>query len=351
MLYRHYIMQEDMLQLAKIEYIPYKKLNNKTVLVTGAAGMLAYYMVCFLMYLNQKEDYNINIIAIVRDEEKGKECFEEFLLDEKFKLLVQDVTKKVRIEEPIHFIVHAAGNSSPYAIMNNPVDIIKTNVIGTSNIMELARGSSLVENVLFLSTREVYGKITDRDRITEEDMGILDPVDQRSCYPESKRMAEQILMSYHLMYDIPIKIARIAHVFGPGMRLYKDGRVMADFICDRVENRNIVLKSSGEAIRAFCYVTDAVAALFAIMLYDSEEFVYNVANETEQITVRETAEKVAAVRGETEIQVIYEKHNNNNNGYCQYKRVRLETGRLRKLGWIPQISLDEGIYRTIQSFR
>ena len=172
---------------------------------------------------------------------------------------------------------------------------------------------------------------------------MLDPLDDRSCYPESKRAAETLLKSYYLQYGVPYNVVRIAHSYGPTMRLEKDGRVMADLMGDAVAGRDIVLKSRGEAVRAFVYVTDAVVGMFAVLFHGEATKAYNLANETEPVSVKELARELATLRG---VQVVVSE--GEQKGYCAYRRTALDTSALERLGWKPEVSLKEGISRVLQ---
>ena len=348
MLYTSDVMQTDLKELAETEYIPWEKLRKSTVRVTGAGGMLAYYAVCILMYLNEKNDADIHVIALVRSREKAQEKFAGFLQDARFTLLCQDVCDEIQAAGSVDYIIHAAGAASPHFIKKDPLGIIRANTEGTLRVMELAR-QKRVKSVLYTSTREVYGKVEGKEWIGEGDMGILDPLDARSCYPESKRMAEQILRSCHEMFATPFQVVRIAHSYGPGMGIENDGRVMSDFVSDAVHGRNIVLKSSGMAKRAFCYVTDAVAAMFLAMLAEEQNQAYNVANESEAYPIREVAQILTELMPGRGLCLEYEQ-GADQSGYCQYERVGLDTAKLRRMGWRPQVALREGLGRTLRSF-
>lgn len=347
-LYLHKVVQADMNRIVSDTSIPFDKLRDKTILITGATGMLAYYMTCVCMHLNRMESYNIHVIALVRNEQKAKDKFEEFLKNDKFELCVQDVCQPIELQRHIDYIVHAAGAASPWYIKHDPVGIVKANTIGTMNVMECAKNSE-PSNVLFLSTREIYGEVRNISMIKENDMGIIDPKEPRSCYPESKRMSEQILQSYYSQYDVPYTIARIAHSYGPGMVIENDGRVMSDFICDTVHGRDIVLKSTGEAERAFCYITDAITALFIILLKGEISQAYNVANETEPVPIRNVAQKLVELFPDNDRKVIFEIAKDTS-GYCAYKRVGLDTSKLEALGWNVKVKLEDGLKNTIYSF-
>ncbi len=348
MLYNNYIVKQDMIDITERENIPFDKINNKTVLITGANGMLAYYFTCVLMYLNFNKNYNIKIIALVRNIEKAKIKFKDFCNDSRFKLIHQDICESIKLNEKVNYILHAAGGASPYFIKNDPVGIIKANTEGTINVLEYARKNQ-VDNILFTSTREVYGKTSDINLIREEDMGVIDPLDSRSCYPESKRMAEQLFKSYYNQYKIPYTIVRIAHSYGPGMEINSDGRVMADFISNVVNNRDIVLKSTGEAVRAFCYINDAIDAMFLAMLKGGRNEVYNIANETEPMMIRDVAKLLVNEFKHRNLKVIYDT-TSDQNCYCKYKRVGLCTSKIEAIGWKPKINLLEGMRRTVLSY-
>jgi nucleoside-diphosphate-sugar epimerase len=347
-LYQYKWVKEDMEHIVSLDYIPFDKLRNKTVLVTGANGMLAYYFTCVLMHLNFTSDSNIRVIALVRNKEKALKKFEGFIGNSLFSLLVQDVCEEIKVDEPVHYILHAAGAASPKFIKSDPVGIIAANTAGSVSVLEFARKNP-VENIVFTSTREIYGKVENVEFIKETDMGTIDPLDSRSCYPESKRAAETLFRSYNVQYGIPFVSARIAHSYGPGVEIDNDGRVMSDFLSDVVNGRDIVLKSDGSAVRAFCYVSDAVAGLLAIMLKGKSGEAYNIANETEPVLIRDAAQLMADSFPEKNISVRFEIAENNGM-YCTYKRVGLSTGKLESIGWKPVVSLKDGVIRTVSVF-
>lgn len=343
------IVQEDMQELVSRE-IDFERLNYKTVLITGANGMLATYLVYVLMYLNINKSYNIKVLALVRNKERAQRRFGDFFDNPLFTLMEQDVCDSVSYQQDIHFIIHAAGNASPKYILTDPVGIIKANIIGTINILELAKNRN-TERILYTSTREVYGKVAENiHEITEYDNGILDFNDLRACYPESKRLAETLLKSYSYQYGVPYITARIAHSYGPGMQIEQDGRVMADFISDVVNKRNIVLKSTGEAKRAFCYITDAVSGILIALLEGTPGQAYNIANENEDIRICDVARLMTDIFPDRGLKVLYDIPEKQSAGYSKMGRTKLSTKKIEELGWKCEISLQAGIERTIASF-
>jgi len=343
------IIQDDMKILYQ-QKLPYEDFRDKTILITGASGMLAVYLVYFMMYLNRILGYRIHVVALVRNEQKAWKKFGEFKNDDHFCLLVQDVCDKIELDISVDYIIHAAGNASPYFIINDPVGIVKANTLGTLNVLEFAQRVKS-KKVLYLSTREVYGKMNDDvEEIPEELFGSLDPLEFRSCYPESKRISESILQSYYRQYDVPFCVVRIAHSYGPGMNIDNDGRVMADFMADVCNNRNIVLKSTGDAERAFCYITDAVSGMLYALLKGECGEAYNVANEKEPKPIREVAQLMIGVYPEKHLKVVFDIPASAGEGYSKMGRVRLNTSKLEKMGWRCQVDLATGIKKTVDYF-
>ncbi|EII3440729.1 NAD-dependent epimerase/dehydratase family protein [Vibrio parahaemolyticus] len=319
-------------------------LRNKTVLVTGATGMLAACMVRFFVYLNRKDQLNIRVLLLARSEQKVQDLFGE--LTGEFECFYQDVCQPIEFDDEVDFVIHAASNASPYHIKHDPVGIIQTNVVGTMNLLELVKNKR-VKNFLFMSTREVYGNLESQELIRERDFGSFDPLDSRSCYPESKRMAETLLQSYAIQHDVPFTAVRIAHSYGPGMFL-NDGRVMSDLVGCVIDNQPIVLKSDGSALRSFCYVTDAVSAMLLVLLKGEVNTAYNIANETEEVSILQLANLLSDLGGG----ISSVKHEiSNDNAYCQYKRTKLCTEKIEALSWKPRVDLKSGLEKTIEFIR
>ena len=338
------IILEDLRRMSEAR-LPWQELEGKTVLVTGATGMLASYVTRLLLYLHEYAKINVSVVALCRNRQKAEQYFGSYIGKFYFRLLIQDVCDPIAYEEKVDYVFHLAGNASPYFINTDPVGIMKCNLQGTINVLELARRHD-VKRVLFASTREVYGKNEDAEQLNESDFGTLDPLDDRSCYPESKRAAESLLKSYYLQYSVPFNTVRIAHSYGPTMKLENDGRVMSDLLSDVVAGRDIVLKSSGEAIRAFLYVTDAVVGMFTVLFHGGTAKAYNLANETEPVSIKELAYMLAALREDKTLQVVVSEEGQK--GYCAYRRTGLDTSAIEQLGWKPQISLQEGVNRVFR---
>lgn len=342
--YNNEIVQEDLKRMSEIT-LQWHNFTNKTILVTGANSMLGTYMAFLFLYLNEKKHFNIKTVVLTRSIEKTKELFNDFLDKSYFEIIYQDITTPIKYIGKIDYIFHFAGNASPRYINSDPVGILQANLLGMFNIMELSRDKE-PQRIIFASTREVYGAV-DSESLSEDSFGIINPMENRSCYPESKRAAESIMRSYFLQHGIKGISVRIAHCYGPGMKIENDGRVMADLIGDAVHESNIVLKSSGNAIRSFCYLTDAIIGMIQIALYGKVGEAYNLANETEPITIKELANMISKINS---LEIKYATKQSQA-GYCNYTRVELNTSKLENLGFKPEIKLIDGIKRTIKSFK
>ena len=220
---------EDFNQI-KNSSIDWNRFENKTILITGANGFLPAYMVETLLLLNNDilKYSPCKVIALVRNEKHTKERFSNYLSDENLKIIVQDVANEINLIEKIDYIVHAASPASPKYYNIDPVGVIMPNILGTKNTLELARKND-IDGYLYFSSGEVYGQLNDGEVVNEDKYGYLDPTSVRACYGESKRMGENLCVSYGHQYNIPIKIVRPFHTYGPGMKL-DDGRVFADFV-------------------------------------------------------------------------------------------------------------------------
>ncbi len=322
-------------------------LRGKRVLITGATGMLAGYLVFLFDYLNETAQYGIQMTLLLRSVKKAQQKFGALLEHPGVSLLVQDVCQPIQCNAAFDYIIHGASLADPHSIAEKPFEIIRANTVGTSNLCALARPAK--SRILFLSTREVYGSVPDAVALQEDMCGLLDHMDSRSCYPESKRCAEAMLLANGAEYDVPWQIVRIAHAYGPGMPIENDGRVMSDMIHDLVHQMDVVLKSQGYMLRSFCYLSDAVAAILRVLLCGEVNAIYNVANEHEEISVRDLAALVAQKAG-TRVVFQLQSQAENARGYLQIPRVRLDTSRLEALGWRPLVSLSDGINRTYRFF-
>ena len=347
---RNKIVQEDMKYI--VDYLlPWKKFEGKTVLISGANGFLASYMVKALLYFNDKtRGRKVKVICCARNQSKSTERFEEYKYRDDIKFVFQDICDPIAVDGDVHYIIHAASQASPKYYGVDPVGTLLANVLGTYNLLELARQKK-VEGLLYFSSGEVYGEVTEKQLPTKEsDYGYVDPANVRSCYAESKRMGENMCVSWAHQFGVPAKIARPFHTYGPGMSL-DDGRVFADFVADIVNGKNILMKSDGSATRSFCYLADATIGFFLVLLTGEVGQAYNVGNDKGEISIYELAQTLVRLFPEKGLKVIREERGDNQ-AYLKSKISRScpDTSKIRAMGWEPMFSVEDGFRRTIRSW-
>lgn len=320
--------------------------QNKTFLVSGASGSLAGYMALVLLaWKNKARENNCKVIIICRSIAKVEKLFRKYLDDQDFVIIEQEVEKKVIIDEKIDFIVHAASNSNTSSFVNCPVETATANVIGTYNLLELAKEKK-VESFLFFSSGAVYGDTSNMTHdICENEYKSINPFDVVNSYGMSKKMGENLCYSYFSEYSVPIKIVRIAHTYGPLINL-KDGHIYSDIVKAVLNKKSIEIRGNGSDKRPFCYITDAVIAFFLILFNGINGEAYNMANNKQLLSISELAYKVADIFGERHIDV----HINGSEELLPRNDVSIDTTKLNSLGWNPEIDIATGFMRTVTSF-
>ncbi|UNK71047.1 NAD-dependent epimerase/dehydratase family protein [Microbacterium sp. H1-D42] len=324
--------------------LPWDSLRGKTVLVTGASGMIPSYVVRTLLALNLRRDAGMRVIGLVRNEAKARTLLDDILDREDFTLLAQDVTAPLDLNSSVDIVVHGASPARPSLHSASPVDTIRANVEGTFRLLDLCVEAGHGHFVL-MSSAEVYGqRADDGSLVAEDEYGSVDILNPRASYTEGKRAAETIATSYRAQYGIPVTIARFGHIYGPGM-LLDDGRVQADFTADVINGRDITLNSDGSARRTYTYVADAVAGMFYAMLLGDAP-AYNIADRDGFISIRDLAEAFTRARPEKDLNVRFSA-GVDLSAYNPTRGQGLDDTRLRGLGWRPQAGLNAGIDRTI----
>lgn len=347
---RHSIIESDLKAIAESP-LPWERLIGKKVLVSGAAGFIPAYMVECLLYLNEVADFRIRVFGMVRNLDKARERFKAYLERPDLELLVQDLGLPLQGAPEVDIIIHAASQASPKFYAKDPVGTLRPNVLGTSNLLDLAKSSG-VENFLFLSAGEIYGEVESAHLPTPENyFGRVDSLSLRSCYAESKRMGETMCVSWHQQFGVPAKIVRPYHTYGPTMDL-GDGRVHADFVADILNGRNIVLKGDGSVRRVFCYLADAVLGFFTVLLKGKDGEAYNIANSDAEVTVLELAERLVKLFPEKGLQVVREKRPEGSNYLpSPLTRTLPDIAKARALGWKPLTGIEDGFSKTIRSYQ
>ncbi len=334
------VLQNDIEEIADNGFIA-EQLDGKTVLVTGATGLIGSQVVKALACCNRKKDLNIRILAYVRSREKAERVFGKLLERGDVVIAAGDVNQSIELEEDVDYIVHGASPTSSKYFVSNPVETIMTAICGTNHILEFAKKKQ-VKGMVYLSSLEVYGTPDGSlTYITEKDYGYIDPLNIRSSYSEGKRMVECLCASYAKEYQVPVRIARLSQTFGAGVE-YNDGRVFAEFARCAIEKRDIVLHTAGNTVRSYCYTKDAVSALLYILLKGADGEAYNVTNMQTAVSIREMAELVCEIFPESGIQVVVDiPEDIEKFGYNPEMIIRLDSSKLENLGWKATVGLKD----------
>lgn len=327
------IFEEDIKNI--INYFDMSVFDGKTILVTGATGLIG--KLCVKSLLNS--GYNTQVIALVRDEEKAKNIFGE---SKRLTYLVQDINQRINTTRRVDYIIHAASTTSSKDFVEKPVETIYTAINGSRNILEFAKNKRL-EGMVYLSSLEIYG-VNEKENIKERDYGYIDILNPRSSYSESKKMVETMCISYGTEYGVPVKIARLAQTFGAGVSI-SDNRVFAQFAKAIINKENIVLHTKGETKRNYCYTTDAVRGIFTILTKGENNNAYNVANENSYCSISEMAHLL-----ENKYTKVEYKIDEINRGYNPTVKIALNTEKLNALGWDAKVNLKEMFDRLIMNF-
>lgn len=341
------VFREDLETICAQSCISWDKLRGRTVLVTGATGLIGSQTVSALLYADQKWDLGLKVLALVRSEEKAKQKFAVQMEQcPALHLVVGAVEQMPVIDGPVDYIVHGASPTASAYFVQHPVDTICTATSGTSNLLELAREKKSA-GFVYLSSMEVYGGPTD-DRLLPESAGTtVNTMAVRSCYPEAKRLCETLCVAYCAQYGVPAVVVRLAQTFGPGVAS-DDGRVFAQFARCAMSGQDIVLNTTGESKRCCLYTADAVSAILTLMLEGEPGQAYNAANRVTYSSIYEMAQMVATKIADGKIAVTVHVDEQKSKNYPPTFHLNLQTDKLEALGWHPTKDLREMYLRMMQ---
>jgi UDP-glucuronate decarboxylase len=326
--------------------LAWERLAGARVLVTGATGMTGLYVTRALLALSRRLGTAPRVVGLVQNRSKAERLYAEALAAGALELAVQDVAEPFGVDGAVDWVIHTASPANPAAFRDDPVGVVRANVLGTLHGLELARSRGAA--ICLVSTMEVYGAVTSlpghaEELVPEEAPGVLDSLDLRSAYPESKRLAETLCVAAHAQHGTDYRIARLSHTYGPGMGA-EDARVPAYFLRQALAGEDIVLQSDGTLERTYTYVADAASAVLAMVLTEGSG-TYNVANEDARVSVRELAETFQRHSPVPGGRVVTEPRTDTGLWSKAPSGTFLDCSRLRATGWRPRVSVDEGVAR------
>lgn len=337
---------KDLKKYSEVDFIDWTKLKNKTILITGATGLVGRYFIDLVMFMNNKINLNCKIIGLSHNIQKARQMFDYF--DNKFfDYIEQDVCDRIKYKENIDYIIHSASNTSPSQYASAPIETINTNIIGTKNLLDLAVEKKS-EKFIFVSSFEVYGNVNNKAPISEHDFGTIDCTILRSCYPESKRLSENMCISYSNEKNVNTSILRLSRVFGPTMNPTSTLSI-SQFIKCGLNNTDIVLKSDGKQDYSYNYVGDVVTALIKVLIDGDNCEAYNVSDKKFDSQLKEFAELISKWCGKD---IIFDIPSElEKKGFSNSVMTILDNSKLKKLGWYCIEDLETKIYDTLNILR
>lgn len=339
------LYREDVKKISKLR-LSWDMLSNKSILVTGATGMIGSFLIDVLMYKNNNDNLNCSIYAISRNIKKAKQKFQVYWDNNLFNYYECDINDKLSIgKKNIDIVIHAASNTHPVAYATKPIDTILTNIIGTRNLLEFSVHNN-VEKFIFLSTVEVYGENRgDVNKFSEDYCGYIDCNTLRAGYPESKRAGEALCQAYIKEKGLNIVIPRLSRVFGPTM-LMSDTKAISQFIKNAVNKEDIVLKSKGNQLYSYSYVADAVTGVLLCIFNGACGEAYNISSDNYDIKLKDLAKMIA---GCCDKDIIFEVPDSvESAGYSKATTAIIDNSKLKSLGMNSLYNINESIERTIK---
>lgn len=342
------VIKQDLEDLIK-EPINWSAFDGKTILITGATGLIGSALVNALVYYGMKSNDPPHIIAQVRSEEKALRMLGAQKKDyEGLEFLYADVTELTDVEGPVDYIIHSASPTASKTFVNNPVETISANILGTVNLLKLAI-SKKSSGFIYLSSMEVYGVHGKGERVTEEDVGVFDPVKPRSSYPLGKLASECMCSSYAAEYGVPAKIIRLAQTFGPGVPA-EDTRVFAEIARGVMNGNDMVLRTTGESAHSYLYTMDAAAATLIVLLEGENGQAYTAANEETYCSIAEMAKKVYEKFGDGKCKVVFDIGDLDKLGYAPASCLDLDTSKIKALGFKARYNMLDMYRNMMEAF-
>lgn len=305
----------------------------KTILVTGGAGFIGNHLCRKLL------ENNDNYVICLDNLYTGNlDNIKDLITNQRFEFIRHDITEKILLE--VNEIYHLACPASPKFYQNNPIKTLKTNVIGSINVLGIAKRVNA--KVLLTSTSEIYGDPLEHPQ-SENYNGNTNMIGIRSCYDEGKRAAETLFMDYHRQHNIDIRICRIFNTYGPNMSK-NDGRVVSNFINQAINNEDITVYGNGSQTRCLCYVEDTVEGIIKLM-NSNHKFPINIGSDNE-MTINDIAEKIILLTN-SQSKIVQKKLPEDD---PKKRCPNLEKANTI-LNWVPKTTLENGLMKTINYFK
>ena len=327
------------------------RLNKKKVLITGGNGLVCSHVVDLLHVLNKKHGAGIEILLAGRNKDRFAKRFHYLSEGKDYTFIPFDAATVESLDCDADYIIHGAGMGDPKGIMDDPVGVMLSNLNGLNRLLDLSKtptSEGEKRRILFVSSSEVYGKVEGvNGYYKEEQLGTIDNLNPRSCYPMAKKAGETLCVSYALEYGADVVIARPGHIYGPGIT-DSDSRVIPQFTRNAKRNEAIVMKSAGAQIRSYCYAVDCASGMLEILLKGECGNAYNISNPNSIVTIADMARSFAELSG---CEIVFEAASEQENkSYNLMENSSLNSDKLLGLGWKPFYDMKAGIQSTLDYF-
>ena len=345
-LYHNNLYMEDVLYVCGLD-LPWEKLKDKSVMLSGATGLLGSFLIDVLLEKNLREHLNCTVYALGRNKEKARTRFSKYIDDSRFVFIPYDVKLPLTQNDlgRVDFVLHLASNTHPVQYSTDPIGTIATNIIGVQNMLEFAVAHHATR-FAFASSNEIYGENRgDCECFTEDYCGYIDCNTLRAGYPESKRCGEALCQAYSNQCGLDVVIPRFTRSYGPTL-LPTDTKALSQFLHNALENHDIILKSNGLQHYSYTYATDAVAGFLTVLLKGKSGEAYNIADVASDVKLRDLAQYVADLAG---VKVVFDLPGNvESAGFSKVCKARLDSAKLQRLGWKAKWDIQSGLERTFR---
>lgn len=323
------------------------KLAGSSVLIAGGSGLIGSYIADMLLWANRQLHTGITVYAMDLSAERLAARFDG-ADSEMLRLVEHNVNREPDFDFHADYMIHAASPAFPAAFNHDPVGTILSNILGTKYLLDYGRDHGM-KRMLYISSGEVYGQgdLT-LEAFEESYSGYVDPTSARSCYPNGKRTAETLCVSYTKQFGLDTVIVRPSHTYGPTVTK-ADNRANAQFVNKGLAGEDIVLNSAGNQMRSYTYLADSASAILSVLSSGESCNAYNIANSHSQTTIAGFAREVAA---QTNTKVIFaEPDAAAKEEMTPIAKQVLSSEKLEKLGWQGRFTVPDGIRRTLEIMR